>query len=140
MERTFRCNCPITSALDILGDKWMLVIVKQMLIDDKITFKDFIESEEAIASNILAAKLKLLEQVGIITKSQLPGNKKTNLYHLTDMGLSLTPIIVELSVWSEGNLKGLNPIMRNNDQIEFIKSHKEAFIQMVIDNYKSKRL
>ena len=101
MEHKFRCNCPITSALDILGDKWMLVIVKQMLMEGKENFKDFTESEEAIATNILSAKLKLLEEVGIITKNKLPNNKKTNLYLLTEKGLALTPIIVELANWSD---------------------------------------
>jgi DNA-binding HxlR family transcriptional regulator len=54
MDKDFRCNCPFTSALDVLGDKWMLVIVKQMLIEGKETFKDFTESDEAIATNILS--------------------------------------------------------------------------------------
>ena len=62
MQQCFRCNCPFTSALDILGDKWMLVIVKQMLIEGKETFKDFTDSEEAIATNILSVKLKLLRK------------------------------------------------------------------------------
>jgi DNA-binding HxlR family transcriptional regulator len=48
MKHKFRCDCPFTSALDILGDKWMLVIVKQMLVEGKETFKDFIESDEAM--------------------------------------------------------------------------------------------
>ena len=65
MEHKFRCDCPFTSALDVLGDKWMLVIVKQMLIEGKETFKDFTESEEAIATNILSAKLKILVELGI---------------------------------------------------------------------------
>ncbi len=76
MPQDFRCNCPFTSALDILGDKWILVIVKQMLIEGKETFKDFSESEEAIATNILSSKLKLLEEVGIIIKTKRPDNKK----------------------------------------------------------------
>jgi DNA-binding HxlR family transcriptional regulator len=69
MPQDFRCNCPFTSALDVLGDKWMLVIVKQILIEGKETFKDFTESEEAIATNILSSKLKLLEEIGIIIKT-----------------------------------------------------------------------
>jgi len=72
MEHKFRCKCPITSGLDILGDKWMLVIIKQMLIEDKMTFKDFTESDEAIATGILSSKLKCLQELGIITKTQLP--------------------------------------------------------------------
>ena len=138
MEHHFRCNCPITSALDILGDKWILVIVKQMLIDDKRTFKDFTESDEAIATNILATKLKCLEELEIISKLDHPSNKKTKIYRLTEKGLSLTPIIVELSIWSDANLRDLNKIMRDAPEIEFVKSNKEAFIKMVQDNYRAK--
>jgi DNA-binding HxlR family transcriptional regulator len=97
MRPDFRCDCPITSALDVLGDKWMLVIVKQMLIQDKETFKDFAQSEEAIATNILSTKLKRMEELGIIIKTKRPDNKKTNLYLLTDKGLALTPVLVELA-------------------------------------------
>jgi len=138
MNYKFRCNCPITSALDILGDKWILVIIKQMLIDDKITFKDFIESEERIATNILSSKLKCLEELGIITKTQLPENKKTNIYLLTDKGLALTPIIVELSIWSDENVRELNKIMRDSPEIEIMKGNKEVFINMIQENYRSK--
>jgi DNA-binding HxlR family transcriptional regulator len=92
-ETRFRCDCPFTSALDIVGDKWILVIIKQMLIEGKETFKDFTESDEAIATNILSAKLKFLEEVGLIIKTQRPDNKKTNLYLLTEKGLALTPYL-----------------------------------------------
>jgi DNA-binding HxlR family transcriptional regulator len=113
MKHKFRCDCPFTSALDILGDKWMLVIVKQMLIEGKETFKDFTESDEAIATNILSTKLKLLEALGIIIKTKRPNNKKTNLYLLTDKGLALTPMLVELAMWSD-NYKINNEIFRIN--------------------------
>jgi len=138
MDYKFRCECPITSALDILGDKWILVIIKLMLIQDKKTFKDFIESDEAIATNILSSKLKYLEEFGIITKKQLPDNKKTNLYLLTEKGLAITPIIVELSVWSDENVRELNKIMVNSPQIAIMKSDKKAFIKMIQENYKAK--
>ena len=138
MEYKFRSECPITSALDILGDKWILVIIKLMLIQDKKTFKDFIESDEAIATNILASKLKYMEEFGIITKTQLPDNKKTNLYLLTEKGLALTPIIVELSIWSDENLREHNKIMKESPEIEIMKSDKAAFIKMKQENYKAK--
>ncbi|MBO6535994.1 MAG: helix-turn-helix transcriptional regulator [Balneolaceae bacterium] len=76
MSQEFRCYCPFTSALDILGNKWILVIVRQMLIEGKENFKDFTESEESIATNILSSKLKLLEEVDIIIKTKRPDNKK----------------------------------------------------------------
>jgi len=138
MAYKFRCNCPITSALDILGDKWILVIIKQMLTEDKKTFKDFTESDEAIATNILSSKLKCLEELRIITKTQHPDNKKTNLYLLTEMGLALTPIIVELSIWSDENVRELNKIMRDSPEIAIMKSNKEAFIKMIQENYRAK--
>lgn len=138
MEHTFRCDCPITSGLDILGDKWMLVIIKQMLIEKKQTFKDFSESDEAIATNILSTKLKLLEELDIVTKSKLPNNKKTNLYHLSERGLSLATIIVELALWSDANLRELNIAMRNPEELELMKSNKENFIKALKENYKEK--
>jgi DNA-binding HxlR family transcriptional regulator len=138
MDYKFRCKCPITSAIDILGDKWILVIIKQMLIEDCMTFKDFIESDEAIATNILSSKLKCLEELGIIIKKQLPDNKKTNLYLLTEKGLALTPIIVELSIWSDENIRELNQIMRDSPEIAVMKSDKNAFIKMIQDTYKAK--
>jgi len=138
MDHKFRCVCPITSALDILGDKWVLVIIKQMLIEDKKTFKDFTESDESIATNILSSKLKCLEELGIITKTQLPDNKKTNLYLLTEKGLALTPIIVELSIWSDENVRELNAIMRDSPEIAIMKSDKNTFIKMIQENYKAR--
>jgi DNA-binding HxlR family transcriptional regulator len=138
MEHKFRCDCPITSALDIVGDKWMLVIIKQMLIEHKQTFKDFIESDEAIATNILSIKLKLLEELEIVTKSKLPNNKKTNLYHLTERGLSLAAILIDLALWSDSNLRKLNIDMRNPKELELMRNNKEEFISLIEKNYKEK--
>ncbi len=136
MAPKFRCDCPITSSLDILGDKWMLVIIKQMLIQGIKTFKEFTESDEAIATNILSSKLKCLEQYGLIERTDHPTNKKTKLYHLTEKGLSLTPLIVELALWSDQNLRKSNPIMRQSPELESMKSNKEGFIEKLKKNYK----
>lgn len=138
MRPDFRCDCPFTSALDVLGDKWMLVIVKQMLIEGKETFKDFTESEEAIATNILSAKLKLLEEVGIIIKTQRPDNKKTNLYLLTDKGLALTPLLVELASWSDNYLRDIHPTIQNGEGMEFLRKDKAAFANALEQNYREK--
>ena len=138
METKFRCNCPFTSALDVIGDKWMLVIVKQMLTEDKQTFKDFTESDEAIATNILSTKLKLLEEMGIIIKTQRPDNKKTNLYLLTDKGLALTPILVELAIWSDKNLRDIHPTIVNGESMEFLRKDKVAFASTLEKNYREK--
>jgi len=138
MPQDFRCNCPFTSALDVLGDKWMLVIIKQILIEGKETFKDFTESDEAIATNILSAKLKLLEEVGIIKKTQRPDNKKTNYYLLTDKGLALTPVLLELAMWSDKYLRDIHPTIVNGEEMEFLRNDKVAFANVLETKYKEK--
>ncbi len=138
MEYKFRCDCPFTSALDILGDKWMLVIIKQMLIEDKETFKDFTESEEAIATNILSAKLKLLEEMEIIIKTKRPANKKVNLYLLTDKGLALTPILVEFALWSDKYLRDVHPTIVDGKAMQSLRNDKAAFATMLEENYREK--
>ncbi|MDP4820567.1 MAG: helix-turn-helix transcriptional regulator [Saprospiraceae bacterium] len=138
MELKFRCDCPITSAIDILGDKWMLVIIKQMLVQGKETFKDFMACDEGIATNILTAKLKQLEAAGLVVKSKLPTNKKSVYYHLTDKGLSLAPVIVELVLWSDSQVRPYHPMMQNIEALEMMRSDKEAFIKGMIERYQKK--
>ena len=118
----------------------MLVIIKQMLIEGMETFKDFIESDEAISTSILTLKLKCLEHYGLIERKNHPTNKKTKLYHLTEKGLSLTPAIVELAIWSDQNLREYNPIMRKSDELELMKTNKLAFIETLKKNHREKWL
>lgn len=138
MNQEFRCDCPVTSAIDILGDKWMLIIIKQMLIERMVTFKDFTDSDEAISTSILTLKLKCLESYGLVERKNHPTNKKTKLYHLTEKGLSLAPVVVDLAIWSDQNLREFNPIMRQTDELEFMKSNREGAIDALKKKYKEK--
>ncbi len=138
MSHKFRCDCPFTSALDVLGDKWMLVIVKLMLIEGKETFTDFTESEEAVSTNILSAKLKLLEEFGIILKTKRPDNKKSNLYLLTEKGLALAPLLVELATWSDRYLRDIHPTIVNGEDMKSLRDDKTAFANALVKNYREK--
>ena len=138
MKGEFRCDCPFTSALDILGDKWTLVIIKQMLFENRETFKDFLASDEAIATNILSSRLKMLEEFKLITKEKLPDNKKTNIYRLTEKGLSLIPLLIELAIWSDEQVREFNPIIQKTPLMDQMKTDKETVIKMVTDNYRAK--
>ena len=138
MNTDFRCNCPITTALDIVGDKWTLVIIKQMLLEGKKTFKDFSESDEAIASNVLSSRLKMLEEFKMISKKKIPQNKKTNIYLLTEIGLGLTPTILELTLWSDSNIREYHSSIISDSRIEMLRNNKEESIKMLIENYKKK--
>ena len=132
LDMFFRCNCPVSSALDIVGDKWTLVVIKLMLLEQKKTFKEFSQSDESIAPSILSNRLKTLEKIGFIVKQKLPDNQKTNHYFLTEKGLSLTPIIIELALWSHHNIKPVD----NQDLANF--KDKNELRLAIIERYKSK--
>jgi DNA-binding HxlR family transcriptional regulator len=139
MENKFRCNCPATSALDLIGDKWTLVIIKQMLLERKKTFTDFAESDEAIATNILSSRLKMLEEFKIISKEKLPHNKKTNIYLLTDKGLGLSRTIVEMILWSNENIKEFNPTMVSTDNglLKIILKDTQKASTLIVKDYQA---
>ena len=105
-----RSNCPLTSALDIIGDKWSLIIIRDIFLGKK-TFTEFIKSSEKIASNILANRLELLTANGLIKVTKLPNDRKTKLYYLTDKGIDMYPVIYEMMHWSDRNLnKKFGPV------------------------------
>mgnify|MGYP000100067388 FL=1 len=134
LDKIFRCDCPVTSALDVVGDKWTLVIIKLMLLEYKKTFKDFYESDESIAPNILSARLKTLLKTGFITKVNHPDNKKTFIYNLTEKGLSLTPVIIELGLWSHNNIKESDIYILN--ELNMNINNKSKLNQQIIDKDK----
>lgn len=97
----FRSECPISTALDIFGDKWSLLIIRDLMFNEKKTYSEFLESEEKIATNILADRLLLLESAEIISKQNHPESKAKVLYKLTSKGIDLIPVVVEIILWSE---------------------------------------
>jgi DNA-binding HxlR family transcriptional regulator len=101
MTKKFRSACIIASALDLIGDKWSLLIIRDMLLEQKKTFKEIVVSDEGIATNLLSSRLKLLESLKVITKRKLPDNKKENIYLLTEKGIDLAPLIWEITLWSD---------------------------------------
>ena len=133
MKKEFRSGCPISSALDVVGDKWSLLIIRDMLVKHKKTFKEISDSDEKIAPSILSARLKLLESYKLIFKTKVPDNKKENIYLLTEKGIRLTPIIIEFSLWGNSNMREFNEI----DDIEGFNSDKTLIIQTVQDSYNS---
>jgi len=133
MKKKFRSGCPISSSLDVIGDKWSLLIIRDMLVKQKKTFKEISDSDEKIAPSILSARLKLLESYRLIFKTKVPDNKKENIYLLTEKGIRLTPIIIELSLWGNFNLPEFNEI----DDIEGLNLDKTLIMQTVQDSYNS---
>lgn len=95
-----RSNCPISFALDIFGDKWTLLIIRDMMFSGKQTYSDFLSSDEKISTNILADRLTMLEYNGLI-RSETDETKKTRkIYKLTQKSVDLLPILIEIVQWS----------------------------------------
>ena len=121
-----RSDCPISCTLDILGDKWSLLIIRDMMFRQKSTYGEFLKSEEKIATNILAARLQNLEENELIEKLEHPESKAKVLYKLTPKAIDLLPIIVEIHLWAD---KYFTIPADIKAMINDAKKGKEAFIK-----------
>ena len=133
MKKKFRSSCIIASALDLIGDKWSLLIIRDMLLYQKKTFKELSESDEGIASNLLSSRLKLLESIEIISKRKLPENKKTNIYLLSDKGIDLAALIMEVVLWSDRYVRVYHSEMNEYE----VPNNKNEMIHQVHDTYRN---
>lgn len=123
-----RSNCPVSFSLDFLGDKWTLLILRDIVLANKSTYGDFLSSEEKIATNILADRLGTLEKYGFITKKVSAEKKNKFLFTMTEKGIDLVPVIMELTIWgSKYNPPGNNRILQElqNDKEGTIKKYQE---------------
>ncbi|MDE3201854.1 MAG: helix-turn-helix transcriptional regulator [Acidobacteriota bacterium] len=95
-----RSGCPVSIALDLFGDRWSLLIVRDMMVRGYRTFREFQNSGEGIATNILSARLRRLKAAGILTTEPLKDDKRSLAYRLTEKGIALAPVLLELLIWS----------------------------------------
>jgi DNA-binding HxlR family transcriptional regulator len=101
----WRSVCSISSGLDVLGDKWSLLIVRDLIAHGTRTYSEFRESPEHVATNILAHRLRLLTSLGIIERTNPDGAARNNAYRLTPSGAALRPVLEELGKWAQTYLK-----------------------------------
>ncbi|NIX75620.1 winged helix-turn-helix transcriptional regulator [Microvirga terricola] len=99
MDGGHRSGCPINLTLEVVGDKWSLLIIRDMIFGNRRHFREMLKSEEGISSNILADRLKTLVDEGIITKADDPSHKQKTVYSLTEKGIELLPILAQMAVW-----------------------------------------
>jgi DNA-binding HxlR family transcriptional regulator len=125
-DRKKRSDCPISSSLDIWGDKWSLLIVRDLMFSKQCTYGDFLKSPEKIATNILASRLQTLEENELITKSEHPDSKAKVLYKLTQKGIDLLPLMIEINLWAE---KYYTIPAERKAMLKEVKKDKEAFIK-----------
>jgi DNA-binding HxlR family transcriptional regulator len=96
---TFRSQCPISLALDVIGDRWSLLIVRDLMFAGKRYYRELLRSDEGISSNILAERLARLVDVGVLSRTGDPTHKQKAIYSLTPMGIDLLPIVAQLGIW-----------------------------------------
>ena len=133
----YRSGCPVTNVLDLIGDRWSLVIIRDLFMGRK-TFKEFLSSPEGIASNILSSRLQSLLNHGLINYTFSPKNKKIKYYYLENRGIDLYPVLYEMSMWSERNLdKPFHPLstkwfIDNKGKLseEVIANEKKAYLEI----------
>ncbi len=128
-----RSDCPISCALDVFGDKWSFLIIRDLLEKQQCTYGDLLKADEKIATNILATRLQMLEENEIISKFYHPESKAKVLYKLTKKGVDLLPILIEIGFWADKYYtidKSKKAILKE------IKKDKEMFIQKTIQQLK----
>ena len=101
MKQDRRSTCPISTALEFVGDRWTLLVIRDLMFAGKRHFREFLQSEEAISSNVLADRLASLLESGIVTRADDPTHSQKAVYSLTPKGLDLLPVIVAMSAWSQ---------------------------------------
>src|SRR6202045_703841 len=125
-----RSGCPLNASVEMLGDRWSLLILRDMMLRGLRTFKEFLTSYEGIATNILADRLKRLIAHGIITAERDPSDGRKLIYVLTAKGLDLAPVLTEMVLWAAKHEEtGNQPLVRQMQQ------GKEQFVEAVRQRY-----
>jgi len=121
-----RSACPLNASVEILGDRWSLLIIRDMMVRGYRTFKEFLSSDEHIATNILAHRLRRLEHYGIITTQPDPSDGRKLFYLLTEKGMDLAPVLAEMVLWAAAHEDTGNQTL-----VRLIKKDKSKFLAKI---------
>lgn len=133
-----RSTCPVGYSLDVFGDRWTMLILRDMIFEGKSSYLEFINSEEKIATNILADRLKFLESQNFVSKKRSELNKSKFIYTLTDKAIELLPIIAEMVIWGtkhhpEALTTAISEELKTN-KAEVIERYRELLKQKLEDS------
>ena len=125
-----KSHCPINFGLEAFGDPWSLLVVRDIMYFGKHTFTEFLASEEAIAPGVLACRLSQLTTAGILAKSRSPDDGRQLQYRLTERGLGLIPVLLEIATWSAG----VDPVSDAPPEwIATVEQHKPEVTALIVD-------
>jgi DNA-binding HxlR family transcriptional regulator len=99
-KENIRSHCAVNYGMEVFGDRWSLLIIRDIVFNGKKTYGEFLKSEEGIATNVLAARLAFLEEQGILLRAPSPDDRRKDFYTLTEKGLDLIPIVLNIVLWS----------------------------------------
>ena len=132
----FRSICPVSTSLDIIGDKWTLLILRDMIWGHKTLFNEFQQSPESMPSKMLANRLKKLEELGFVSKSKGNLNKKSVYYLLEKRGIDTFPIMVEMAVFSSKHFFDHLGTTYTKEAKTIMKTDRNTYITDLVTNYK----
>jgi DNA-binding HxlR family transcriptional regulator len=121
-----RSGCPLNASVEILGDRWSLLIVRDMMLRGFRTFQQFLDSYEKIATNILADRLRRLQAHGVISPQRDPSDGRKRIYVLTPKGLDLAPVLTEMVLWAAAHEETANQAL-----VELMRKDKAAFLTAI---------
>lgn len=128
-HKTPRSLCPINLGLEVFGDKWTLIVIRDLLFFGKRHFKELMQAEEGIASNILTERIRRLETEGIISREKDPRSGRRMIYRLTDKGLALAPILLEIARWSHRH----GGSVLSDSFIDRVENDRDALLDEVLE-------
>jgi DNA-binding HxlR family transcriptional regulator len=131
-----RSRCPIAYSLDVLGDRWTLLILRDLAFKGRRYFQDFLGASEGISSNILTDRLRRLERWNLIEGHPDPTDGRRTRYFLTDDGLDLIPVLIEMTVW--GSKRQPDPLIPQ-ERLERMGSDREQTIRSYRERLTSER-
>ena len=118
-----RSGCPLNASVEILGDRWSLLIIRDMMLRGFQSYKEFLGSSEGIATNILADRLRRLEAHGIVTTEPDPSDGRKRIYSLTRKGIDLAPVLTEMVLWAAGH-----EATDNQALVRLMQKDKQGFL------------
>jgi DNA-binding HxlR family transcriptional regulator len=130
-----RSGCPLNASVEMLGDRWSLLILRDMMLRGFRSYKEFLESYEGIATNILADRLRKLVAYGIITAEQDPSDGRKLIYALTAKGIDLAPVLTEMVLWAAAHERTENQAL-----VQLMQKDKQQFLAEVRKRWAAKSI
>ncbi|MBX2844443.1 MAG: helix-turn-helix transcriptional regulator [Flammeovirgaceae bacterium] len=137
MKKESRSGCSINLALEVFGDKWTLLIIRDIMLGNKRHFREILKSDEKISTNILTDRLNMLEEQGIITKQSDSSHKQKFIYSLTEKGIDLLPVITSIAHWS---LKHEQVDEVSSKHTQYLITGGDSLIKKFMEDLKEKHL